>query len=121
MAAIGWLINDKLAIGRERRFKRGEFRSHIKHLRNRIESKSLIEIGGASPEEFTTQVKAMPEFEKAAVAVDQHIRRKHRRAFDEALSSYKGVVWVSIGYYQQADEAKAKMLAALEKLSNSAK
>ena len=118
-AAVGWLVADKLAIGREGRFRRGHFRSFIMQQRSRIESLSLIEIGHASPAEFTREVKRLPELEKEFIAVEQHIRRWRRKRANTLLSEYRQTGY-EIGQPEKCAATKAKLLMLLNELSQAA-
>ena len=118
--ALGWLASDKLAIGRESRFRRGAFRSFLQQQLNRIESLSLNEIAFASPEGFPRDIKRFAEVEKEFIAVEQHLCRRRRKLANAAFSEYRRTGY-EIGQPEKCEAVKAKLLSLLEDLANCAR
>ena len=104
--AIGWLASDRLAIGRESRFKRKRYRSFIELLRQKTESRFV----GAF---FLDHKTTFAEFDKEALEVRAHVCCKTR--FDAACTAYKGVEF-SILDDKKSAAGKDKLLEIIDEI-----
>ena len=109
--AIGWLAGDRLAIGRESRFKRGRYRSFLELLRQKTNTRFV----GAF---FLEHKNTFPEFDKESLDVRPHITCKAK--FDAACAAYRSVPF-SILDDKKSAAGKAKVLEIIDEILRYAK
>ena len=112
-ALAGWLIIPRITIALQSSAKREHFKGYITFLRRRISDTNspLLAVGTCCIETFEVE-----KFNAQVLEVRSHITPKQLAGFDTACDDYRGVSFGAYNQMQKNEDAKAKALAALDRL-----